>query len=638
MAQDTRIAELRARAWVTAWASVLQKTDRIITGLRVTVNIANTGDHPVPDNVPAWTDGVNIYISNSEVKTIFKGGDIVAATLRLKCLNYHELCHVLFTPRSDSEFKRIVARHAMSKTNWVYAAAALEDQRIETWFASMYGASARYFEAGVMEWIINNGTSEAAILLYGRKYLSPKIRLRIGKAFVSRYGQTLWDEFKTVIDSYLTVSLPGEDKKALALVQRYVELLDELERLGGPKPPLLIADDGGDGSDAGQHGGDHAKAGSISIKGAKEARQKAIEMVEDALDADAELEAELADGDGGQPARGNATDGDEGDDNDDDDPSGDSGRNDDGDDVGSAAGAGTATGDDGDPADNVQQMIDDAEEALDDINADDDVQDDVERMLDAVQAAAKEAEPLPYKDAGHGQKQQPAAGAPLAVRQVHGVLSRIRSAAEPETLFRQSHGRVDVRRFVSRQPGDPDFFRTYDSGREDETGVEAVVLVDRSSSMNSRMVDASQALWVLKRAFDRLDIPTTVLLFDHGNTHVAYRPGDRAPSQVPIFSSSGGTYPMEPLNHALRIFYKSQAANKVLITVTDGEWDGNEWDYVKLLKSMSKIGVSSLILGIAGAVKHHGLHGHDHGHDMKALSDLPKAATKLVAGLMNNAV
>ena len=625
---------LKAEAWVSAWCSVLEKTDRIMSGLRTTVTVSVTGQNGIPADIPAWSDGLNIHISSEEIVALLRGGDSVAAALRLKGLNYHELCHVLFSPRVGSTVMNKVHREAILNPDWMYAFNALEDQRIETWFTALYGASRRYFEAAVMQWILKNGTAESALLLYGRKYLSPKIRVRVGQAFVARFGSQLYDEFKTVIDSYLTLSLPGEDQKAIALLQRYVELVADLKKDNGILPPLVINDNGGDGKHGHQDTRpDVVRTGAVSSKQNKAARAAAMEVIEDAIDADAELEEEL-DADGaesgtqGGAGAGSADDADDDDDTTDEDGlPGESNGN---------KGAGNGVGND-QPVSPMEAMLDEAAEQIDDIANDAAIQEDIEKLLDAVKATFNNQEAdLKNKAAVVSYEATPSASATLAVRRTHGVLSRIRAAAEPETLFRQTHGRLDARRIISRQAGDTELFRSYDSGREDETGVEAVVLMDISGSMSGRMTDASTALWVLKRSFDRLDIPTTVLLYNYASdTRVAYRPGERAGAIVPQFSATGGTDPTEALSQAARIFYRSRMANKVLISITDGEWQYQTDDTLaSTMKAITKMNVASLLLGIDNAVANFGKHYHDNGYDMSTIHDLPKAATKLVSTLL----
>lgn len=641
-----------------AWRSVFQKTDRILSEQRVTVSIVDDpGAAGVKPGVPAWSDGLDIFFSGPSVAEMLKSNDKMAAVLRLKGLNYHELCHVLYTPRMSDELPRRVV-NKVSDTNdniWWYAFNALEDQRIETWFTAMYGASRRYFEAIILEWIIKNGGTESAVLVYGRKYLTPKIRVQLGRLFVKRYGQPLYDEFRTVIDEYVTLVLPTESIRAMNLLTRFVELLKKMSSISGaPLPALVIADNGGDQCPG--HSGSSsptARSGRVYVKAARKARDKAADMVEDAIDADIEeaerVASESSGQQGGSPKDGAKSQATESGDGQGASNAGDSSHHTDapeqqGDGVG-AADTGTADHVGGDQKDQqgetleevLRDVMDAAHDDLDEVQNDEWVQNDVGNLLDAVKAVEQNGRMEAEGAAARSNTVPPGDAERMAVRKVHDVLARIRQEAEPETLWRQTHGRVDPRRIVGRQPHEVDIFKTWDHGNEEETGVEAVVLIDVSGSMSNELAKASSAMWALKRAFDRLDIRTTVMLYDTKHT-VLYQPSDKAnPGGVPNLRSGGGTDPTSGLIQAQRILSKSSAPNKVLITVTDGAWGGDDGTHKKILRSMHRVGVVSMLLGIGGSYSSYGKHHHIEGHNMESLSDLPRAASKLVASIMRAA-
>ena len=179
-------------------------------------------------------------------------------------------------------------------------------------------------------------------------------------------------------------------------------------------------------------------------------------------------------------------------------------------------------------------------------------------------------------------------------------------------------------------------FRAYDEGSEEETGVEAVVLMDVSGSMSSVMAQASGSVWVLKRAFDRLGIRTTAIVFDTAH-YVLYQPSEKAQSRVPIVETLGGTDPTSALVEAHKILNKSFAPNKVLITVTDGSWSGPEDKRLGIMRHLHQQGVTTMLLGLDGALTY-GKRGHQVGHDIKSVVELPKAALKLVAELLRKKV
>lgn len=665
----------RSEIRVEAWRKVLEKTDRILSEQPVTVSVVDA-DAGNMAGVPAWSDGCNIHLNGKMLKEVMGKRDPLAAVLRLKGLNYHELCHVLFTPRMTDEFpRRVIARATdTGDKTWWYAFNALEDQRIETWFASIYGASRRYFESIILEWIIREGNAEAAILVYGRKYLTPRIRVQAGRVFTKKYGKPLYDEFKTVIDEYVTLELPTQSVKAMTLLIKFHELLKKMQGAHqAPLPPLVIMDNGMQDGVPQRSTEGAARTGRVLIKQARRAQQKAQDVIDDAIDADIEEEerrdnggslndgAEGSDGEaidatpqsGGKAAKdgksGKSQQGSSGPEGGA-DASSDGGSQGDASDAapggGGAGSSGTAqhtrsqgeVDQDRSVKDEWDDLIDAAHDQMDDVRADEQVQEDAERVFDAIRAAeqAGQADAMGESLRRAGSK-PPSPEAVLAARKVQHHLTRIRQEAEPETLRRQHHGRVDVRRVISRQPHEVDVFTNWDTGQEEETGVEVVLQVDVSGSMQGYTEQVSEATWALKRAFDKLDIRTTVLLFD---THhkVVWQPADRAhPGKVPQMYSGGGTDPTSSYEQAARVLATSQKPNKVLITLTDGSWSGDEQKRLRMLKHLHKQGVITMLLGFGRAYEAYGKHGHLQGHDIARLNELPKMAAKLVSEIMRNA-
>ena len=223
-------SKARTEVRLDAWRSVFEKADRILCGKAINVKIVAKETIPSSmTDIPGWSDGETIHFNGPKVIDMLNTKDALAAVLRLKGLNYHELSHVLFTPRQSEELPRRVIERAKydNDPTWWYAMNALQDQRIETWFTASYRPSRRYYEATVLQWILTDGNAEAGVLLHGRKYLSPKIRVRAEKVFRKKYPGDLYDRFCAVIDQYLTVVLPKDSVRALSLVGKYRTLLQE---------------------------------------------------------------------------------------------------------------------------------------------------------------------------------------------------------------------------------------------------------------------------------------------------------------------------------------------------------------------------------------------------------------------------
>lgn len=654
-----------------AWRSVFERSNRILTGERVTVQIVP--DEEVPhgmDEVAAWSDGADIKFNGQMVREMLRANDKLGAVLRLKGLNYHELCHVLYTPRHNDELVKKVVNMAETSGDptWWYAFNALEDQRIETWFTANYGVARRYFEATVLEWIIKNGTAESAVLIHGRKYLDPKIRVKAAKVFKKKHGEDLLNEFKTVIDDYLTVVLPTDSIRAYRLIEQYRDLLLKVQSTSGGLPVLIIMDNGATSPQNPHSCGATVKVGRVKVKQARADRDKATEMIEDAIDADIDAEAELEAQAGKAGQGGTKVEADEVDfegtpqgagqadgDGDSPDSSGDgSGKGDGESQQSEGSGIGTSgtadhtttpgdtsgdTSGDSSLKDDLDDFVDEAYDGMDDVLGDEDLQEDAAAALDAVRAAVNNGR---MNAAGANARTghfPPDDHTLLAVRKVHDTLLRIRQEAEPETLRQQVQGRLDPRRYIVRKRHETDIFKSWEPGAEEEVGVEAVILCDVSGSMmGDTLRNASKSLWALKRAFDKLDIRTTILMFDTQHT-VLYQPHEMARGdQIPDLRPGGGTDPTTALEQAQRILMKSQASNKVLITITDGGWGGREHDYTRRMKSMHKVGIVTMLLGLDEAVDSYGKHGHAIGHDLDSILQLPKVALKLVVEIMRRRV
>jgi Mg-chelatase subunit ChlD len=658
-----------------AWRSVFEKTNRILSSRAINVKVV-PGEQ-VPGNllnVPGWSDGETIHFNGPLVLDMLRMKDALAAVLRLKGLNYHELSHVLFTPRQSEELPRKVIDRATKEGDptWWWAMNALEDQRIETWFTASYGPSRRYFEAAVLQWLITDGNAEAAVLLHGRKYLSAKIRVQAEQVFVKKYSVDLLQRFQAVIDQYLTVVLPTDSVRAFLLVSKYRDLLKEMQNLNGqqPLPKMPVEDNGVHGHGVPQKGDPSTvRTGKVTSKEAKDAAKAAAKAIEKADKADQQARKDLAQKAAEKAAAEQKDDADDGADggSEQGENGGDAGQgsgqqpgsapaqqgggtDDGGTDTDASNGGDTGAGEGGSGAgdsggvhevldgvslsDAMKDLIDEAHADMDDIEQDAEVQADAARVLDAVKAVVNNGKQDAAGELAHkGGSIEASTEHLVAQRRVKTLLTRIRQEVEPQILRRQEAGRIDVRRLLSRRPNETDIFTSYDEGMEDETGMEVVVLVDISGSMSGVMTEASAAVWVLKRALDALDIRCTVLAYDTEH-YIVYQPGQRAKARVSIINSMGGTDPTSALREAQRIFAKSHQPSKVLVTITDGQWGGNPTEMRGLMKAMHVVGVQTMLLGLQNAFKHYGKHDHHIGHDMTSVSELPKAVTKLVAQIM----
>lgn len=642
------------RKRLDAYRTVFEKTDRILSGRPLVVVMAEAKAANL-DHAPAWTDGETIFLNGPQLQrdlNALRGNDISPLVMSLKGVNYHELAHVLYSPRIADDISKMIVKRAQDDNDfrWWYSYNALEDQRIETWFTATYSPASRYFEAIALKWLVThqNVLTEAHILVHGRKFLSPEVRYASRKAFAGKYGDDLADKFEDVIDRYLNVALPQDTNRAFMLVKEYKELLDAAMMVN---PPDLLSDDNNakEIPNKGNQRDDLIKKGRATNKEQKRARSVVKPYLDRAKEADDALrQGDHGEGEGeGEEAEGSGEGQGQGDgpkSNVDNGSKGQTGK--------AGRGVSTAQGDSirnspgtpgakapdlNDPVEDainqaVDKMYEDLEEALNDPQ----LLEDVKATARAIRAAGGGLGEATGKYGSYSEQSISGAHKPIVRRMIH-TLEQLRTDLEPTWLRRQVKGRVDIKRTMTRKPWEMDFFTQWDEGSEEAAGLEAVVLVDLSASMSGLIGQASEALWTLKRTFDSLEIRTTVL--GYSDSHVIlYRPGDKShPGHYRQFNTHNSTNPTTALQEALQILSSTRQQNRLLITITDGQWGGHDQMILGTVRAIQKLGTLTVLLGLDGAVRSYGKHGHEVGHDIASIKQMPEIATKIVAGIMRRA-
>ena len=158
-----------------SFISVFRKVNSIIANREVDTRFAGTGwmhNSSIQGNTPpAWTDGETIWLNPANFDSAFKqaieeGNTLkVGETLaRYKGLNYHELAHVLFTPRHTQKpspqirqaGEQMKADGDIGNSDYMWQCYnALEDQRIETMFVAKWTKAVPYFVRAVTDFILH---------------------------------------------------------------------------------------------------------------------------------------------------------------------------------------------------------------------------------------------------------------------------------------------------------------------------------------------------------------------------------------------------------------------------------------------------------------------------------------------------
>lgn len=670
---------------VEALQAVFQKVVRILSGsqkLTLSFGILPKG-HPM-SGAPGWTDGENIFLNRDyiwrELGSNPSREDIGKLLLRLKGVIYHELSHILYTPRFNSVFvKWVTERNAASFDHtWWWSFNALEDQRIETLFTGTYRPSIKFFEAAALEWLVKDPEAAAVALplLHGRKYMPADVRAKSEAAFRAKHGDAITDGFKEIIDQYLLITFPADDLLARDLVRRYRDHLEAIapDTDNLPSQPSMDNNPTDGPDDGGGPGTWVIRRGDASIRKQKQAQDSAAEAEEQESEEDDGPEDQSGDGLKGQqkqkqePTSGDSEDGGDKQDGDNADGAdgaegeGADGTESDTDEAGDSDGGGEGEGasqDDGNtdsddeapskaagapgantPSGSVDDLLNHAAEALAEALGDESLAEDVKSMIKSV------IDTLDDQD-GLGSMVSPWSGYTTdgetrrVQRRVVDQLSKLAMDLESERKTHQMQGRLNVRRVMSAQPHIVDVFDKWDEGAEEAGGIEAVLLLDMSTSMRGIMLSASKAMWAIKRAFDVLGIKTTVLGYSDEWT-VLYRPGEKAEaSTVRSYKVIGGTDARGALKTARRLLSEAKTANKVLVTITDGCWfSAPESDAI--VAAINQIeGVTSLLIGLnqypgRSVVESHGRHGHMVAKDVYNPMDIPPAIASLVKEIMRS--
>jgi uncharacterized protein with von Willebrand factor type A (vWA) domain len=178
---------------------------------------------------------------------------------------------------------------------------------------------------------------------------------------------------------------------------------------------------------------------------------------------------------------------------------------------------------------------------------------------------------------------------------VSDALLDLKDESEPGWLKRTDSGRLNVRRLLNPNADADELFDRYEPGMMDASEMEAIVLVDVSSSMNGSTHALAEALWAIRRSVDDLEGRCTVFTYNSGPYGVI---DDRPDGRMFVPHASGGTVPESALVEAFRLIAGSQERNRLVVILTDGAWSG--WRNDDIIRAMNEHGVITVcaLLGV----------------------------------------
>ncbi len=512
---DEKTAEFAHDNRLSLLASTYQLADSILA--RSGISVVRVTEPNKKE--AAWTDGKIVYVNDAVISaTDFDNIE------NLNGANFHELCHILFSPRRGTAFIKDLQAANMEQSYII-----LEDQRAETLVSVMYPSTTVWLSSQVLRWVLDTPSvaQYGYIYIRGRRYLDGKLRGLLRSTFIR---PDLLPEIDRIIDAYRKLVFPRDFAIAKQLIEDWDKIIKEL------MPPQDDACNHSSGYNSPAHG--HAVT---------QATQKALQNQEGPSE-----DESSPGGDGAGEGEGNG-EGDEGDNQ-----------------ATGTLGRGIGAGDPNDKntgANNKDPLEGLAREGLNSIRNRPDIKKEIGQKQR--QIGASEGDPLAKADKSSNRlvSEEGISNRNKLVR----VLEKLVMAADPGWLNREHSGKLNVSRFMAEQDYDTAFDQ-WEEGVHDATDMEVVILTDDSGSMSGSVVPALEASWAVKSALDTLGIPVTSALFSN-TLRTLYTRKERAERTVMRYNfQAGGTDVNEALEMATRVFINSKKKQKILIAFTDGAW------------------------------------------------------------------
>lgn len=544
--------------------SVLQKADRILTNLPVEVFLNDEATLPAS----AWNDGKNVTFNSAKI-TKFDDETLP----EVMGLNYHEVAHLLYTPRAGSVLGKWVSEtHTTMKRNkyekwWDYSGEQavlldepiisfsdeyeavmpvnrkrqpafniLEDCRIEAFLVEKYPSVRAFLINIIGDHVIGDAEhlGGAFALIAGRKYLPIELRQLSAYYSVKELGLEKTKQIYSIVSEYRTLAFPRDVERAKELIEEFTKFV--------PDP-----------DDFGNYGYGDNCSGRAPMRNGRPASGAEQNQIADAI------KGQL----------------------DDLEPT-----------IGSEAGTNTGEIDPDHAHFNVtsEEVAEKLNEVAKTAKEDKELR---SKVRDATRAIAKSTSTTSILDKQASGKQEPTSADIIASRLFSQELERIRIESDPAWLTELPTGKLNVRRAMTADVNEINsLFDRWRTGNDDYD-IEASILIDRSGSMYADIGSACRSAWVIKRAIEKINGKVTVMTFNDVSRTI-YRADERAEASViRVAESSGGTSPKYALLETERIMSNSVATTKLMFLLTDG---GFEKYNDQIIERLNNLGVHTNVV------------------------------------------
>jgi hypothetical protein len=516
-----------------AIGAVYQRADRIITGdSDIAVTITRTKEM----TEPSMTDGKDIILNGNLID------DVTDDTIiGLNGVNYHELAHVLFSPRVGSALGQYVTTNNMKR-----AFNVLEEGRIERLITTLYPSTTLTLEAMNNDFILRDHPSQwgnAFATTTGRMYLPLELRQVIADKFIAQYGLALAQEVHAIVHEYRTLAFPTDFARAKELVAQLTNLIgkdDEPEK------------------EWGQGHGDRV----LPEKGRPKSGKEQGSLQERSQDGKSETLDDKPTGFGTGIGK----------------PSGEPSEE--------------YKGDDRNLTAEEKALQEQLEKRMKEIKNDKRIARELKDTRTAILGNTDTRTKLPKANA----TEQPASVQGIAYARRFGrELERIVRDNDPAWERFLPSGKLNISRTMN-----PDVnaigeaFDVWDTGN-DNTEIEATILIDNSGSMWGLMSDVCEQAWIIKRGIESIDGSVSVYSFN-SDSKVVYESNERAkPNTYRYVPNTGWTNPYRALIEAERTLKASSKPNKLFFAITDGQWSDDK-DCNDVIKRMKEAGILTVVV------------------------------------------
>lgn len=496
-------------------------------------------------NAPAWSGGSDVVLNSRLINDLNNGLNVA----NLRGLNFHELSHILYTPRAGSE---IVAW--VNDEGYRMAFNALEDSRIETLFTARYPSTVDWFVVTVLTYFANDEETfkTSYPLLRGRKYLPLEVRAKSREVFPQ---QEKLDEICEVVDSYRQLTFPFDTEVAKPLIKRFHELVSNLPECGSGSGQDETRDwnDLADWekellAEAGEKPLDPNKPKTTILNCPMGHGQRPMEDIESSVSSRPQ-----------QPKQQKA-------------------------DVARSKQLDKKIQDEATTKPQSQSSPQSAGKGVAEI-----LQGAIQNVMDK-ESVHQEITNIVRIIRGLPNLSPASITEPLSARYTHVVpdshtlsaslsfgreLDRLKTKFDPAWDKYESRGRLNAGRFLRGDELDT-VFDTWNEGREEATEIECVVILDNSGSMNGdKASNAYRAMYAVKSALDHINAKCSVILFN-STTNMLYKADEKAGNSIRDGGANGGTEAEYAVKYATKLLAQSDKPTKLFFAITDGEWSDSQ--------------------------------------------------------------